>query len=206
MEQIVLMLLALAAAYFLARVFIEGCTTIDHALMNKAAGVHFQTMFAAWIGSVVEEHGDLLNDYAIECARSTAEDSKGMGVLDGMLIETEMWKAVGDLFERYDVLLAPTMATRGLVAGEGYVGKGLEVGGVTLDSYADSLMTPVFNVFSRCPVLNVPSGFADNGVPTGLQVVGRTYDDVTTFRVGAALERVRPFWAGQTPQFVNQPL
>ena len=35
MEQIVLMLLALAAAYFLARVFIEGCTTIDHALMMR---------------------------------------------------------------------------------------------------------------------------------------------------------------------------
>jgi Asp-tRNA(Asn)/Glu-tRNA(Gln) amidotransferase A subunit family amidase len=123
-----------------------------------------------------------------------------------MLIETEMWKPIGDLFERYDVLLAPTMATRGLVAGDGYVGKGLEVGGVMLDSYGDSLMTPVFNMFSRCPVLNVPSGFADNGVPTGLQIVGRTYDDVTTFRVGAALERVRPFWAGQTPQFTNEPL
>ncbi len=183
----------------------EVALTVDHALMNKAAAVHFQTMFAAWIGSVAEEHGDLLNDYAIEFARTTAEDGKDMGVLDGMLIETEMWKPIGDLFERYDVLLAPTMATRGLVAGDGYVGKGLEVGGVMLDSYADTLMTPVFNMFSRCPVLNVPSGFADNGVPTGLQIVGRTYDDVTTFRVGAALERVRPFWAGQTPQFTNEP-
>jgi len=39
----------------------------------------------------------------------------------------------------------------------------------------------------------VPSGFADNGVPTGIQVVGRTYDDVTAFRVGAALELLRPW-------------
>jgi len=35
MEQIVLGLLALGAAYLLARVFIEGCTTIDDALMTR---------------------------------------------------------------------------------------------------------------------------------------------------------------------------
>ena len=42
-------------------------------------------------------------------------------------------------------------------------------------------------------MLAVPSGFADNGVPTGMQLVGRSYDDVTAFRVGAALERMRPW-------------
>ena len=60
-------------------------------------------------------------------------------------------------------------------------------------------MTTPFNVFSACPVLAVPSGIApSNGVPTGIQIVGRTYDDVTAFRIGAALERVRP-WTGLAP-------
>ena len=35
MEQIVLILLALGAAYLLSRLFIEGCTSIDHALMTR---------------------------------------------------------------------------------------------------------------------------------------------------------------------------
>ena len=47
---------------------------------------------------------------------------------------------------------------------------------------------------SRCPVLSVPSGFADNGVPTGVQIAGRTYDDETVFRLGAALESERPWF------------
>jgi Asp-tRNA(Asn)/Glu-tRNA(Gln) amidotransferase A subunit family amidase len=51
---------------------------------------------------------------------------------------------------------------------------------------------------SRCPVLAMPSGFADNGVPTGIQIVGRTYDDETVFRVGAALEQVQPWF--DTPE------
>ena len=51
-----------------------------------------------------------------------------------------------------------------------------------------AMMTLPFNLFSRCPVLAMPSGLAGNGVPTGVQVVGRTYEDVSVFRVGAAIE------------------
>ena len=49
-------------------------------------------------------------------------------------------------------------------------------------------LTPPFNIASRCPVLAVPTGVADNGVPTGAQIVGRTYEDVTPFRLGLAYE------------------
>ncbi len=42
---------------------------------------------------------------------------------------------------------------------------------------------------------------AKNGVPTGIQIVGRTFDDATVFRAGAALEKARPFFkdAGMRP-------
>jgi Asp-tRNA(Asn)/Glu-tRNA(Gln) amidotransferase A subunit family amidase len=59
----------------------------------------------------------------------------------------------------------------------------------------------VFNVMSRCPVLSVPSGFADNGVPTGVQIAGRTYEDEIVFRLGAAVERERP-WHERRPDVV----
>ena len=59
-------------------------------------------------------------------------------------------------------------------------------------------MTAHFNVCSRSPVMAVPSGFADNDVPTGVQLVARPYDDLTAFRAAAALERTRP-WANRRP-------
>jgi aspartyl-tRNA(Asn)/glutamyl-tRNA(Gln) amidotransferase subunit A len=43
-------------------------------------------------------------------------------------------------------------------------------------------------------VLAVPSGLASNGVPTGVQIVAPTYDDLTAFRVGAALEAELGWW------------
>ena len=39
----------------------------------------------------------------------------------------------------------------------------------------------------------MPSGLARNGVPTGVQIAGRSYDDETVFRVGAAIEAARPW-------------
>ena len=57
------------------------------------------------------------------------------------------------------------------------------------------VMTYPFNVMSRCPVISVPSGHAVGGVPTGLQIVGRTYDDVSVFRAAAAFERTDPWYA-----------
>jgi Asp-tRNA(Asn)/Glu-tRNA(Gln) amidotransferase A subunit family amidase len=41
--------------------------------------------------------------------------------------------------------------------------------------------------------MSVPSGLSKDGVPTGLSIVGKTYDDVTVFRVAAALEE-RQAW------------
>ena len=54
-------------------------------------------------------------------------------------------------------------------------------------------MTYPFNVMSRCPVMSVPSGRAANGVPTGIQIVGPTYDDVAVFRAPKAYETARPW-------------
>lgn len=54
-------------------------------------------------------------------------------------------------------------------------------------------MTFPFNTLSRCPVLSVPSGFGKNGVPTGLQIVGKTFDDVSVFRAAAAFEKKSPW-------------
>ena len=55
------------------------------------------------------------------------------------------------------------------------------------------MMTLPFNIASRCPVMSVLSGLSRDGVPTGLSIVGKTHDDVTVFRVAAALEE-RQAW------------
>jgi amidase len=166
---------------------------VPYADVQLATGIHFALGFGDWVASQVPEHGELLTPYAIEMARWCKELAAGHSMMEGLELEVRLYAPVGALLEDYDALVCPTAGTRGLLADDDYVGHGLEVGGEQLDFYFGGLLTPVFNIMSRCPVLNVPSGFADNGVPTGLQIAARTYEDATVFRLGAALERERPW-------------
>jgi Asp-tRNA(Asn)/Glu-tRNA(Gln) amidotransferase A subunit family amidase len=105
--------------------------------------------------------------------------------------------------ERFDALLCPTLALPALDAGEDYVGGGPTIDGRRLGDYFEMLLTIPFNVAGRCPVLSLPSGRAADGVPTGVQIVGRTYNDDTVFHVGAALERARLGLAIREPLVVR---
>jgi Asp-tRNA(Asn)/Glu-tRNA(Gln) amidotransferase A subunit family amidase len=57
----------------------------------------------------------------------------------------------------------------------------------------------VFNAAARHPVVTVPAGRDPQGVPIGVQVVARTYDDATAMRAAAALEAARP-WPALAPE------
>jgi Asp-tRNA(Asn)/Glu-tRNA(Gln) amidotransferase A subunit family amidase len=169
---------------------------ISRADVMRATAIHFHLGFGAWIAGEAAANPELVAPYSAEFARWSAEHAEGGTLLEELELEASLYRPVGALLEHYDALVCPTSGTRGLVAGDDYVGHGVEVGGRELPFYFAALLTPVFNVMSRCPVLAVPSGFADNGVPTGVQIAGRTYDDETVFRLGAALEREKPWLDG----------
>ncbi|MGO4634004.1 amidase [Streptomyces sp. 2RAF24] len=169
---------------------------ITRAQVRKASMIHFGSVFGPYVASVAAEHAELLTSYALAFAEDSAAYVAEPGsFLEGLVVEGEVQAVLGALLDRHDVLLCPTLAIPAFDADDDYTSTKVVVDGVTLDHYMDAALTTVFNIASRCPVLSVPSGFASNGVPTGVQVVGRTYDDTTVFRTAAAIEAVRP-WTG----------
>ncbi len=167
--------------------------------LMSAARRHFAAIFGAYITEVCDAAPDLVTDYAM----SWADDVRSLigepgAFLHGLDMEGELWMPLGELYETYEALICPTWAVVGIPAGDSLIGQLFPDGGPNDRQFACYMTTP-FNAFSACPVLAVPSGIApSNGVPTGIQIVARTYDDVTAFRIGAALERVRP-WTGLAP-------
>ena len=167
--------------------------------LMSAARRHFAAIFGTYIAEVCDAAPDVVTDYAM----AWADDVRSLigepgAFLDGLDMEGELWTPLGEVYETYEALICPTWAVAGIPAGDSLIGQLFEDGGPN-DRQFTCFMTTPFNVFSACPVLAVPSGVApSNGVPTGIQIVGRTYDDVTAFRIGAALERVRP-WTGLAP-------
>ncbi len=45
------------------------------------------------------------------------------------------------------------------------------------------------------PALAIPSGFTRSGLPVGMQLIGRSFDEATLLRIGAAFQRVTDFHA-----------
>jgi aspartyl-tRNA(Asn)/glutamyl-tRNA(Gln) amidotransferase subunit A len=62
-----------------------------------------------------------------------------------------------------------------------------------------TLQTMPFNVTGN-PTLAIPTGFSKSGLPLGMQVVGRAFDEPTVFRIGAAYEAAAG-WIGKRPSF-----
>ena len=102
-----------------------------------------------------------------------------------------MQEAMGPILEAYDVFVCPTTALPALPADFDPAGDEVRINGVPVDPVLGWILTYPFNMLGRCPVLSVPSGRARNGVPTGIQIVARGYDDARVFRAAAAYERER---------------
>jgi len=94
----------------------------------------------------------------------------------------------GRILEKYDVFVCPTVATTEVpVTMKPW--EDMRINGKRVTRWVSTL---VFSMFRCCPALTVPSGLANNGVPSGIQLVGRKFDDPTVFRLAAAIERERP--------------
>jgi aspartyl-tRNA(Asn)/glutamyl-tRNA(Gln) amidotransferase subunit A len=166
----------------------EAGATVDEvslpwelASINRAARIHFGMIFGPSIQDLYDRHGDDFTSYARRFVAEAAEIPKE-DFVKGLELEGRIYQPLGQLLEKFDALICPTFSVPALPA--------------EYDSpnVLDTLMTVPFNIASRCPVISVPSGRSRDGVPTGLSVVGKTYDDVTAFRVAAAHEERFPWF------------
>ena len=81
-------------------------------------------------------------------------------------------------YERYDVLLSPTSPTTAFDLG---------AKADPLAMYLNDVCTIPSNLAGH-PAISVPFGVGDDGLPIGVQVMANSLDEVTMFRVAAALE------------------
>ena len=104
------------------------------------------------------------------------------------------WQHPRAFFERYDLLLTPTVACPAFALGLDHPS---EIAGKTIAPYGWLPYTYPFNLTGQ-PAASVPCGFTRDGLPIGLQIVGRRFDDALVLRAAAAFERARP-WANARP-------
>ena len=99
------------------------------------------------------------------------------------------------LFATYDLLVTPTIACPPFEVG---LDNPAEIAGTPITPYGWIPFTFPFNITGN-PAVSVPAGFTRDGLPIGLQIVGRRFDDAGVLRAAAAFERCRPWIAERPP-------
>ena len=92
------------------------------------------------------------------------------------------------VFENYDVIIGPTAPTPAFE-----IGANIED---PMTMYANDILTIPINL-AGVPAISIPCGF-ENGLPLGLQIIGKHFDEETLYRVAYAYEQNTDF-AKQTP-------
>ena len=104
--------------------------------------------------------------------------------------------AIRGVLEAVDVLALPTCPVAATPIGAETV----DVGGVEMQTFfAMALRTAPFNA-AGLPALSVPCGFTPGGLPIGLQIVGRPFDESTVLRAGWAYEQATDWHLRRPPE------
>ena len=162
--------------------------------MIDAWNAHWGVYLASFFGDKLAQYRDKMDPNVVRLI----EVGLAMNAVDFKRLEfvrTEMWRKLSPVLQRCQALLCPTMTHPAPRVG----GKDSEWDWTDEAGRYHALdVTSVFNFVSQCPALSVPCGFSKSGLPIGLQIVARRFDDLAALTVGKALETARP-WVHHRP-------
>ena len=98
-------------------------------------------------------------------------------------VRTLIKKDFEEVFEKYDVIIGPTTPTPAFKIGEKIADP--------LTMYANDILTIPVNL-AGVPAISVPCGF-DQGLPLGLQIIGKHFDEATVYRVAHTFEQATDY-------------
>jgi aspartyl-tRNA(Asn)/glutamyl-tRNA(Gln) amidotransferase subunit A len=111
----------------------------------------------------------------------------------------DLWACLQPFFVRYDLLLTPTLPVPPFPVGIDWP---REVAGQKVHPLNYLAFTYPFDLTGQ-PAASVPCGWTEEGLPVGLQIVGRPFADLAVLQASAAFEEARP-WRDRWPKVEEQ--
>ena len=151
---------------------------------------------------------EVLTTYANHFVEMAGSEAGPVQLAAGQAYAARMHGEYDALFESgFDAFVCPSVGSAAMAADFDFTTDTIEVDGEAVDPLGSWMLTPAFNLMYTVPVVNVPSGFDRHGVPTGIQIAARAYDDLTAFRVAAAYEQAAPalYRDDLYPSFASSP-
>ena len=136
-------------------------------------------------GELIADHRDQIKDTIV---RNTEEGAKltGPQLARAQAERTELFQRLRAFMESYPFLLLPVSQVPPFDVTERYV---TEIDGVAMTSYIDWMKSCYYVSITGHPAISVPAGLTAEGLPIGLQIVGRHQDDLGVLQLAHAFEQ-----------------
>jgi amidase len=116
----------------------------------------------------------------------------------GEKLRTALWHRVRRFMEAFDLLVLPTVPVRPFPVEQPYP---TAIDGKPLGHYIEWAFLTYAISLVGLPAISVPAGFTRDGLPVGIQLVGRRRQEAAVLRAAAAFEAAAP-WADRIPPVV----
>jgi amidase len=104
---------------------------------------------------------------------------------------TVLYHRVREFMNTYKFLVLPVVQVPPFDITQEYV---TEIDGVVLNSYIDWMRSCYYISVLGLPAVSVPCGFNEDGLPVGVQIVGRYQEDLAVLQFAYAFQQVTEFW------------
>jgi amidase len=151
------------------------------------------------VGSLIKDHRDKLKDTVIW----NYEEGRKLGAPDIAKAEaqrTALYHRMRTFLDKYDFLVCPTNQ---LPPYSVDVEWPREIAGVKLHNYLDWMKSCYYITITTHPAISVPAGFTADGLPVGIQIVGRYRDDFGVLQLAHAFEQATQVWK-RRPALVSE--
>jgi amidase len=156
---------------------------------------------------MVARHADKLPEHRAVLQEGLVENTEqglaltSRDVARGELLRTSQWQRMREFLATRDLLITPTSATPPFPIEQAHP---IEINGRPVGRMLQrSYLTYAFSVLGL-PAISIPCGFTLQGLPVGLQIIGRRRGEAAVLRAAGAFEAARP-WAAHVPPVVQRP-
>jgi amidase len=151
--------------------------------------------FLARFGPLLKEHRDKLKDTVLwnieQGMKLTPEKIARAGQL-----RTTLFHRMRAFLERYEFLVCPVNQLPPFPAELEWP---REIDGTKLENYLDWMKSCYYITITSHPAISVPAGFTPDGLPVGLQIVGRYREDFSVLQLAQAFESATEVWKRRPP-------
>jgi amidase len=176
-----------------------GCSIEDGAPDFSDADDIFKTWrawyFALRYGELLKAHRHLIKDTVIWNIEA-GESITGPQLAGIETKRTALYHRVREFMETYEFMICPVNQVPPFDVTQRYI---TEINGVPMETYIDWMRSCYYITVIGLPAISVPCGFTPEGLPVGVQIVGRHQNELGVLQLAYAFEQATQFWQQRPP-------